>query len=153
MDALKLTQVTTEELLKLIGLEAKIQVAEDKENEAINVEIETPEPGILIGYHGETLSSLQLILGIMVSQKLGKWLRVLINVGDYRQKREEVLKNMALSAAQKAKFSNEPVVLPPLSGGERRIIHLVLADNPDVTSESEGEGQDRRIVIKPRVSG
>lgn len=151
MDKLKITKEVAQELLKLLLLDVKVEVAEDKENNAINVDIETEEPGILIGYHGETLSSLQLMLGIMVSKKLNEWVRVVVNVGDYREKREEVLKGMALSAAQKAKFSQEPVTLPPLNGNERRIIHLALADNPDVTSESEGEGEERRVVVKPKV--
>ena len=151
MDKIKATKEVTEELLKLLLLEVKVEVGEDKENKAISVAIETEEPGILIGYHGETLSSLQLMLGIMVSKKINEWVRVVVNVGDYREKREEVLKRMALSAAQKAKFSQEPVTLPPLSGNERRIIHLVLTDNPDVTTESEGEGDERRVVVKPKV--
>jgi len=150
MDKIKITKEISEKLLKLIGLEAKVVVAEDKENQAIKVDVDTAEQGILIGYHGETLSSLQLLLGIMVSRKAGEWLRVLVNIGDYRQKREEVLKNMALSAAQKAKFSGEPVSLPPLSGSERRIIHLTLADNPSVETQSEGEGEERRVIVKPR---
>jgi spoIIIJ-associated protein len=151
MDKIQTTKDITEQLLKLVLLEAKVEVTEDKENNAINVAIETEEPGILIGYHGETLSSLQLMLGIMVSKKINEWVRVVVNVGDYREKREEVLKRMALSAAQKAKFSQEAVTLPPLSGNERRIIHLVLTDNPDVTTESEGEGDERRVVVKPKT--
>lgn len=150
MDKIKATKEITEELLKLLLLEAKVEVSEDQENKAINVAIDTEEPGILIGYHGETLSSLQLMLGIMVSKKINEWVRVVVNVGDYREKREEVLKRMALSAAQKAKFSQEPVTLPPLSGNERRIIHLALTDNPDVITESEGEGEERRVVVKPK---
>lgn len=150
MDKIKATKEITEELLKLLLLEAKVEVNEDQENKAISVAIDTEEPGILIGYHGETLSSLQLMLGIMVSKKINEWVRVVVNVGDYREKREEVLKRMALSAAQKAKFSQEPVTLPPLSGNERRIIHLALTDNPDVITESEGEGEERRVVVKPK---
>lgn len=150
MEKTKTTKEITEELLKLMQVSAQVEVSQDKENEALNINLQTEEPGILIGYHGETLSSLQLILGIMISKKLNEWVRVAVNIGDYREKREEVLKRMALSAAQKAKFSQSPVTLPPLSGSERRIIHLALSDNPDVVTESEGEGQDRRVVVKPR---
>ncbi|MFZ5365815.1 MAG: protein jag [Patescibacteria group bacterium] len=152
-NALKITKDLTEKLIKLLGIEAKIEVEEDKENEAIKVQVETKDSGILIGYHGETISSLQLILGIMVSKKIGEWVRVIVNIGDYWERREETLRRMALTAAQRAKFSSEPVVLPPLSSGERRIIHLVLAGHPDVISESEGEGKDRRLVVKPRKTG
>ena len=147
---IKTTKEISEKLLKLLGVEAKVEAAEDKENEAIKVQIETTEAGILIGYHGETLSSFQLILGIMVSRKIGEWIRILVNIGDYREKREEILRRMALTAAQRAKFANEPVTLPSLSGGERRIIHLVLAGHPDVISESEGEEENRRLIVKPK---
>lgn len=149
-DNLKIAEDLTEGLLKLIGVEAKAEVQEDKENGVIKIQIETPEPGILIGYHGETLSAFQVVLGIMISRKLGEWIRVAVNIGDYREKREEVLRQMALTAAQKAKFSGEPVVLPELSASERRIIHLVLVDHPDAISQSEGEGENRRLVVKPK---
>lgn len=151
--AIKTAEEVTTELLKLLEIEAKIKVEEDKENKAIKIQIETSDPGILIGYHGETLSSLQMLLGIIVSKKVGEWTRIVVNIGDYRQRREEVLERMALSAAQKAKFSGEPVILPPLSAQDRRVIHLTLSGHPDVTSESEGEGESRRLIVKPRKTG
>ena len=151
--AIKTAEEVTVELLKLLEVEVKIKAEEDKENEAIRIQIETSDPGILIGYHGETLSSLQLILGIVVSKKIGEWIRIIVNIGDYRQKREETLHRMALTAAQRAKFSNEPVALPPLTPSERRIIHIALSGHPDVISESEGEGENRRVVVKPRKTG
>lgn len=138
-----------EELFDLLGVEAKIEVSEDKENEAVAVQIESSEPGVIIGRHGETISSLQLLLGAIVSRRLGEWTRVLVNVGDWRQTREETLKRMAASAAQKAHFSGEEVSLPPLSPAERRVIHLYLGENPEVTTQSEGEGNLRRVIVKP----
>lgn len=152
-DAIKITKEIAEKILSLLGIEVKIEVEEDKENKAVKIQIETSEPGILIGYHGETLSSLQMLLGIIVSKKVGEWTRIVVNIGDYRERREEVLERMALSAAQKAKFSGEPVILPPLSAQDRRVIHLTLSGHPDVTSESEGEGESRRLVVKPRKAG
>lgn len=153
MKDLKIIKAIVERLLSFLKLEATIDVLEDKENEAVRVQIETSQPGILIGYHGETLAALQLILGIMVNQKIDKWIKIIVNVGDYRQKREEVLKRMALSAAQRVHFSGEPVVLLSLSAFERRIIHLALADHLEVETSSEGEGKERRLVIRPRQSG
>jgi len=96
------------------------------------------------------LAAFQLILSLVINKKLETWTRILVNVNDYRQKREESLKMVALNAAQKVKFSNEAAVLTNLSPSERRIIHLTLADHPDVESLSEGQGQERRLVIKPR---
>lgn len=140
----------TEQVLKLLKVEAKVDVALDEENQAIKIQIDPEEPGILIGFHGETLSSLQLLLGIMVSRKIGEWVRVLVNIGDYRQKREEVLRHIGLNAAQKVRFSGEPVVLLDLSASDRRIVHMALSEYDDIVTESEGEGKDRRLVIKPR---
>lgn len=139
-----------DKFLKLSQTEAESSVSWDGENEAVRVQLETADPGVLIGYHGRNLSSLQLILGVMVSQKIGQRVRVIVNVGDYREKREEVLQKMALSAAQKVHFSGEPVALDSLTAQERRIIHLVLSENSEVETSSEGEGRERRLVIKPR---
>lgn len=142
-------QKITEELLGLLKIEAEVKVEEVAEDQTIKVSLETPDPGILIGFHGEAISALQLIIGMIAHKEFGDWQRVLVNVGDYLERREEVLRRMALSAAQKAKFSHEEVVLPSLSSAERRIIHMVLADHEDIISESQGEGRDRRLVIKP----
>lgn len=147
---LKIIQEEVEGLLKLLAFDATVVTSEDEENKTFKVQIETKEPAVLIGYHGETISAVQLILGIMVSKKLGDWVRIIVNVGDYREKREEALRRMALSAAQKAHFSNEAVSLTSLSAAERRIIHLVLKEHPEVETYSEGEGKERRLVIKPR---
>jgi len=147
---LKIIQEEAEELLKLLAFDATVATSEDEENKTFKVQIEAKEPAVLIGYHGETISAVQLILGIMVSRKLDDWVRIIVNVGDYREKREEALRRMALSAAQKAHFSNEVVSLTSLSAAERRIIHLVLKEHPEVETYSEGEGKERRLVIKPR---
>lgn len=147
---IKNIEKTSEKLLKLLSVEAKVVVTEDKENEAFNVQIETEEPGVLIGFHGETLSSFQLLLNIIVGKQTGEWSRIVVNIGDYREKREDVLKHMGLNAAQKVRFSGEPVALPGLSAYDRRVIHLVLSEYDDVVAESEGEGRDRQLVIKPK---
>jgi spoIIIJ-associated protein len=135
------------ENLKIVG---QIEVVEDKENQVYNLQIQTNDSGFLIGYHGETLEAFQLILSLIVYKKLGSWARLMINVGDYREKREEQLKRLALNIAQKVKFTAEAQVIPSLSSAERRIIHLALVNDPDVVSESEGEGEERKLIIKPR---
>jgi len=145
----KLVEKLTKELIKQLGVKAKAEISEDKEG-MLHVQLETDDPGILIGYHGETLASFQLILGMMVYRKTDEWVRILVNVGDYRERRKESLERMALSAAQKVKFSDEEYALPSMTPAERRIIHLTLADDPEITTESEGEGHNRRVVIKPK---
>lgn len=149
-DNLEITKELVDKLLGLMGIEAGTTIIDDAENKAIRVQVETANPGVLIGFHGETLSSLQLILNIMVSKAVGEWIRVIVNVGDYREKREEILKRMGLNAAQKVRFSGEPVILLDLTASDRRIVHMVLSEYDDITSESEGEGKDRKLVIKPK---
>jgi spoIIIJ-associated protein len=146
----KAIKETAQKLLQLMGFkEIKVELSVD-ENDVFHLDIDCEDSGILIGHHGETLSSLQLIVSLVVYKRLGKWQRILVNVGDWREKRIEALKKMALNATQRVKFSNEEVFLPHLNAGERRIIHLYLADHPDVTTESVGEGEERRLVIKPK---
>jgi len=138
----------TQELLKLIGIEAGVEAKE--EEEGILVNLESPDQGILIGYHGRTLASLQWILSMIAYRKLGEWTRIVVDIGDYRQRQQERLQAMALNAAKRVKFSGEAYALPYLTSSERRIIHLALAEDPEVTTESEGEGGERRVIVKPK---
>lgn len=142
----KIIEELVQELVKLLGVEIKFTVEE--EEGVVNVKLETDNPGILIGYHGETLFSLQLILSMIIYRKLGEWARIVVDVGDYRLRRKQILERMALSAAQKVKFSKEEYAFTPMSAGERRIIHIALSENPDVVTESQGEGFERRVVVK-----
>jgi len=139
-------------LLSELGVTANIVVTYNKVDNILDIQIDSEEPAILIGFHGETLQAIQLILSFMVHKLLGNWVKVLVNVGDYRQKREEQLKRLALNLAMKVKFSQEAQIVPNLSPSERRIVHLVLSDHPDVYTQSEGEGKDRQLVIKPKAS-
>lgn len=150
-DQLTKIKEATSELLTEIGLKGEVKTEFDEEARIIKIQIESPETALLIGFHGETLQSLQLILSFMAHKILNEWIKVNVNVGDYRQKREEQLKKLALNLAMKAKFSGETQIIPNLSASERRIIHLALADHPEVVSESEGEGRNRVLTIKPKL--
>lgn len=147
---IKLVEEIAKELFGLIGSEAEVTVGEDKANEAILVKVDTQnETGLLIGRRGETLNSIQSILGIMVRQKLGEWVRIVVNVGDWREKQEDRLKELANQAALKAKETGQAQPIYNLSAAERRVIHLVLADDKEISSASEGEGDERYLVVKP----
>ncbi len=148
MNNTDLIQKTSEEFLKQLGVSAEIKT-EEKDG-AFEVQVETADTGILIGYHGETLASLQLILALMIYKKTGGWLRIMVNVGDWRQRREETLRQMALSTAERVVTTGEAVTLPDLSSFERRIVHLALTDHAKVVTESEGEGEERKLTIKPK---
>lgn len=118
--------------------------------EEIKVSISSENPGILIGYHGETLESLQLILSLFLSKKLGEFKRVSLEVGDYKKNREEWLRKLAFDAKEKALSEGREIRLDDLKAWERRIVHMELADDKEVLSESMGEGRERALVIRPR---
>lgn len=133
------------ETLSRIGVPAGVSITNDAEN--IRAEITAENPGLLIGYHGEALSSLQLFLSLAAFKKFGEWSHLTLDVGGYRREREDKLKGLTLRAVDKVRFLCRPVVLPPMTSFERRVVHTVVAEMPDVASESTGEGRDRRVVI------
>lgn len=149
MDENEEVKTISEELLDQLGIAGEVAVDVD-ETGAFRVHIETEETGLLIGFHGKTLESFQIILGIMVSKALGKWVKVYVNVGDYREKREEALMLMAQHAAERVLVTGRPVELTRLSPSERRVIHLTLSGDERVTTESVGEGDSRTLIVKLR---
>lgn len=144
-------QKIAEELLGLMLVDGKIVTSFDKENDAYVVNVEASDKtGLLIGKKGDTLSSIQMVLGILFKQRVGEWNRVVVNVGDYRQKEEDYLKNLALSAANRAKETGEAQNLYNLKPWQRRVIHLALSDDKDIETESQGEGEERFLVVKAK---
>ena len=147
----KILQKLADELLSLMATKAKAEVSYDKDNEVFNVNIDAgDETGLLIGKKGETLLGIQTILGFLLKQKIGEWNRLLVNVGDYREKEESYLKDLAASTAQRAKETGEPQNLYNLKAWQRRVIHLTLSEDKSITTESEGEGEERYLIIKPK---
>ena len=112
------------------------------------VTIETEESGILIGRHGRSLEALQILLGQLVYKKLGEWLRIVVTVGDYRERRQKQVEEMALNAAERVMTTQTPIEFTDMTPAERRIIHMTLADHPHVVSESTGEGRERKLTVK-----
>ncbi len=136
------------ELLDLIGLKIEVEVNHDKENDAVLVNLNPSDSaGLIIGRRGETISAIQYILGMIMRQKLGGWVRVIVNVGDWRQKQEEQLRDLAQTTAQRARETGEDQLLYNLNSSQRRIIHLALSQENDIATQSDGEGRDRHLVI------
>jgi len=106
--------------------------------------------GILIGRRGETLQALQFLTRSMLSKRLSRWEPVVVDVESYRARRRRSLRRLALRMAERAASSQRLVVLEAMSPYERRIIHLALHDHREVTTESTGEGENRRVTIVPR---
>ncbi len=108
------------------------------------------DSGLLIGKHGQTLDSLQYLLNLMVSKRMGYKCRIVVDVEGYRVRRERSLREMALRMADKAVKDQKNVSLEPMLPNERRIVHLALQETPEVTTFSQGEEPLRRVVISPK---
>ena len=149
VSAVKEVEKIVKDLIKLMGVDVKYVVDEDEKNQVINVNLETEnEKGLLIGKKGETLYSLQYILALMLNQKIGEWKRIQVNIGDWKEKQDEYLKELAQKAAERARETGEPQYLYNLNSAQRRIVHLEISMIKGVVSESEGEGSERRLVVK-----
>jgi spoIIIJ-associated protein len=116
------------------------------------LEIEGDDLGVLIGRRGETLSSLQYILNLMVSRKLGEGNYFTVDIEGYRRRRERQLRTLAQRTAETVKRTRRPETLEPMPPNERRIIHLTLSEDRYVETDSVGEGEDRRVSIAPKRS-
>ncbi len=133
-----------------IPLQTKIK--KDAEEDIYNVELEIEDQnqaGLIIGKHGETLSSIQKILGMYLYRRTGTWTRVLVDIGNYRETQEEKIRELAHNAADRARFFARPVEMAPMNPYKRLLIHTALSEDPDVETESTGEGKNRRVVVKP----
>jgi spoIIIJ-associated protein len=148
-----------EELLKHMDIHAyvtavKTQAPTQKGDteETITLHIEGADEqamGLLIGRRGETLYSLQFLLNLLVSRRVQKWPQMIVDVGNYRQRRRESLEGLARRMAERVSQSGRPVTLEPMAPYERRIVHLALREDSGVYTQSTGEGEGRKIVIYP----
>ncbi len=144
------------DLLQHLGYSAEIQVrsvepATDEEMATLVLDIQTAGADTLIGPRGETLAALQHILRLLVNRKMGHMVNLVVDVQGYKERREQNLRRLAERMASQAVRSGRTVYLEPMPPYERRIIHLALRDHPDVTTQSVGEGNRRRVTIIPRV--
>lgn len=129
------------------------QRGEPEETITLHVEGADEEAmGLLIGRRGETLRSLQFMVNLLVSRKVQKWPQVVVDVGNYRQRRQESLEGLARRMAERVRQSGRPLALEPMGAYERRIVHLALRADATVYTESAGEGENRKVVIYPAKS-
>ena len=156
-DAVEATKGVLEALLSKMGVLASVipctQPAEEGETgTAANIafNIKGDDLGILIGRRGETLACLQHIVRLIMAHQRESWLPIFIDVDGYKERRYEALRSLALRMAEQVKVKQTPFTLEPMPAYERRIIHLTLTDNPDVSTESTGMGEARKVVILPK---
>lgn len=143
------TKKIVSQIMEIIGIEGEIVVEEKETGTTIN--ITTSEAGFLIGQSGANLYSLQHLVRLMVGKKLGeeKPPNFVIDVNNYRRGRADMLRDLAIEKANQAASERMAMSLYPMTAYERRLIHMALQDRKDVMCESEGEGQERHIVIRP----
>ena len=144
----KIIQETVEEFLKLLEVDASMQL--ERNDDVMSITLDTAESGMVIGYHGENLEALQLILSLVLSRKLGKFSRVSLEVGDYKKHRTEWLEQLTNQTKERVLTEKKEISLPMLKSWERRIVHLYLQEDKEVVTESVGAGKERTLVIKPR---
>ena len=150
-----LAQEALETLLKAMAVQVTLQsrpVPEPAPEGQFTAafEIVGEDSGLLIGRRGDTLASLQFLVNFMLSRKLKSKVVVNIDVEGYRERRVQAIKSLTLRMADKVNASGRPITLEPMPARERRIVHITLADNPHVTTQSVGDGEGRKVVIMPR---
>jgi spoIIIJ-associated protein len=139
------------DILHAMGISATVDVSRSSDPGApVTLNIEGDDLGVLIGRRGQALSSLQYLLRLIVAEKLKKWMSINVDVDWYKKRHYDSLKKMALRMAEQVGKRRRSITMEPMPPDERRIVHITLADHPDVKTESTGEGEGRRVVIQSR---
>jgi len=150
-DVVKTVSHVLDNLLRLMDVDAvstlRHAIGEDGGGPVFNVEGE--DSGLLIGRSGETLRGLQFLVNFMANNQLGFRPDAIIDVGGYQERRKKSLQNNARNVSLTVAQSGRSITLEPMSAYDRRLVHLALSDNPEVVTQSEGSGMDRKVVVSP----
>jgi spoIIIJ-associated protein len=155
-DFQQIAKGTLQALLAKMGIRAQVVIrqkvgVEEGELPPVVLDIVGDDLGILIGRRGETLAALQYITRLIVSRKTCRWYPLVVDVEQYKVRRERSLRRLAQQMAERVSFSRQPVALEAMPAYERRIVHLALRDHPAVTTKSVGEGDQRKVTIIPKT--
>lgn len=144
------------QIIEKLGVSATAEVSKEdssqnSQGDVFLVDISSEDSSLLIGKYGTNLEALQFILAVRIKTLTAKEdFEIFVDVDNWRREREEKLKKMAFSVAEKVATTKRPESLYNLRAAERRVIHTALTDHPDVTTESIGEGFDRYLIVKPK---
>lgn len=162
-EVVALAKTMLEELLKRMDIHAYVTAVtsrtplsrgEQEESTTIHIEgADEQAVALMIGRRGETLQSLQFLLNMLVSRKIHRWPQIVVDVGNYRQRRRESLEGLARRIAERVRESGRPIPLEPMPPYERRIIHMALRGDSTVYTQSSGVGESRKVVIYPARPG
>ena len=135
-----------DEILTKMKIDYQINKVEFNQG-TVRINIVGNDMGLLIGRKGETLNALQFIAGLIINRQVEERIRLILDVEDYRKKREESLESLALRLSDKVKNTQKNVVMRPMSSQERRIVHTILQEDPQVVTYSMGDEPNRKVVI------
>ena len=133
-----------------VNVTRTLRSAHDDEAGGPVIDLAGDDSGLLIGRRGQTLQALQFLVTLIVRRQSGEDIRVVLDVENYRQRRETSLKDMAAKVASRVAQTNRSITLEPMPPADRRIIHTSLAQHPGVKTESAGVGENRKVTIMPR---
>ena len=133
-----------------VNVTRTLRSAHDPETGGPVIDLAGEDSGLLIGRRGQTLQALQFLVTLIVRRKLGEDVRVVLDVENYRQRRESSLRDMAAKVASRVAQTNRSITLEPMPPADRRVIHTSLAEHPGVRTESAGEGDNRKVTVMPR---
>ena len=153
----KLIEESTKDLLEKMGFKATVYTAttvtsnhgESEDDAPISAEIQLNESKYLIGKHGVNLAALQHLLRIFVRKQAGEQINFSVDVNGYREDQRQSIVDFTNEMAEKAFQEKKAIILRPMNAYERRLVHVELADHEGVKTESIGEGEERKVVIKP----
>ncbi|MBI1957260.1 MAG: hypothetical protein HYS44_02280 [Candidatus Niyogibacteria bacterium] len=143
-------RTTLQTLLERLGFSVPVDHIEYPDT--VYFSIHTKDSGLLIGEAGERLRALNHVVHKMIERDMPDAPKFFIDVNDYQKQKTEELKDTARLSAQRVRYFKKEVAMPPMSAYERRIVHATLAEYPDITTKSEGEGGARRVFIRPLTS-
>ena len=148
--AQEVTETFLADVFSAMGLTVKTETTFDEAEKMLSIDLSGDEMGVLIGKRGQTLDALQYLASLVANKEAGEYIHVKLDTEDYRARRKATLENLAKNIAFKAKKSRRPVSLEPMNPYERRIIHSALQGDKYVSTHSEGDEPNRRVVVTPK---
>lgn len=145
---IKIKNVINDFFTKTRITDFEIKVTEAPSDRSINALVLVKEANLCIGEGGKNIGAFEVALRLILKKQLGEVPLLHLDINNYRSLKSESLKELAKKAARRARFYKQPVVLEAMSAYDRRIIHTELAAHPDIKTESTGEGNNRRVVVK-----
>jgi len=146
-DLLEEIRVLVTSILDAMGFEARVEVYDA--DGFIAADVAPDNTALFIGQKGETIDALQYLINVAAFRERPFFKRIVLDAEGYRQRRVEAIQGMAHRTARRAVRERRTVEMPPMNSSERRVVHLFLSENPGVTTESEGSGDNRRVKVSP----